>query len=101
MNTTYESASGTTTDETSQASSPAGAHTLRRPAEGRMIAGVAAGVARSFGIDPVIVRVAFLVLALAGGAGVPLYIAGWLLIPDEVSGESVAAQFIQSVSAGR
>jgi phage shock protein PspC (stress-responsive transcriptional regulator) len=66
-----------------------------------MLTGVAAGVARSLGIDPVIVRVAFVVLALAGGAGVPLYLAGWLLIPDEESGESLAAQFIQSVSADR
>ena len=66
-----------------------------------MLAGVAAGIARSLGIDPVIVRVAFLVLALAGGAGVPLYVAGWLLIPDEESGESVAAELIRSVSAGR
>ena len=62
-----------------------------------MLAGVAAGVARSLGLDPVIVRVAFLVLALAGGAGMPLYVAGWLLIPDEESGESLAAQLIQSV----
>jgi phage shock protein PspC (stress-responsive transcriptional regulator) len=105
MNTTYESAPSSTSDETSQADPQAGSQpggqALRRPAEGRMIAGVAAGVARSLGIDPVIVRVAFLVLALAGGAGVPLYIAGWLLIPDEASGESLATQLIQSVSAGR
>jgi phage shock protein PspC (stress-responsive transcriptional regulator) len=66
-----------------------------------MLAGVAAGVARSLGIDPVLVRVAFVVLAVAGGAGVPLYLAGWLLIPDEESGQSLAAQLIQSVSAGR
>jgi phage shock protein PspC (stress-responsive transcriptional regulator) len=72
---------------------------LQRPSGGRMAAGVAAGVARSLGVDPVIVRVAFVFLALAGGAGLPLYLAGWLLIPDEVSGESLAAQLIHSVSA--
>ena len=66
-----------------------------------MLAGVAAGVARSLGVDPVIVRIALLVLALAGGAGVPLYLAGWLLIPDEASGRSLAAELIESVSAGR
>ena len=66
-----------------------------------MLAGVAAGVARGLGIDPVIVRIAFVVLALAGGAGVPLYLAGWLLIPDEESGVSLAAQLIHGVSAGR
>lgn len=97
MNTTREYAP----DSSSAAASRAGSQALRRPAEGRMLAGVAAGVARSLGLDPVIVRIAFLVLALAGGAGVPLYLAGWLLIPDEQSGESLAAQLIQSVSAGR
>jgi phage shock protein PspC (stress-responsive transcriptional regulator) len=89
--------SSSTDSETGQA----GTQPLRRPASGRMLAGVAAGVGRSLGIDPVIVRVAFLVLTLAGGAGVPLYVAGWLLIPDEESGESVAAELIRSVSAGR
>jgi hypothetical protein len=39
---------------------------LRRPSSGRMAAGVAAAVARSLGVDPVIVRVAFVFLALAG-----------------------------------
>lgn len=97
MNATNEYAP----NDSSPAASHAGSQALRRPAEGRMLAGVAAGVARSLGLDPVIVRVAFLVLALAGGAGVPLYVAGWLLIPDEESGESMAAQLIQSVSAGR
>jgi phage shock protein PspC (stress-responsive transcriptional regulator) len=97
MNSTREYAP----DSSSAAASQAGSLALRRPAEGRMLAGVAAGVARSLGLDPVIVRIAFLVLALAGGAGVPLYLAGWLLIPDEQSGESLAAQLIQSVSAGR
>jgi phage shock protein PspC (stress-responsive transcriptional regulator) len=97
MNATNEYAA----NDSSRAASRTGAQALRRPAEGRMLAGVAAGVARSLGLDPVIVRVAFLVLALAGGAGVPLYVAGWLLIPDEESGESLAGQLIQSVSAGR
>jgi phage shock protein PspC (stress-responsive transcriptional regulator) len=66
-----------------------------------MVAGVAAGIARSLGVDPVVVRVAFAVLTLAGGAGLPLYLAGWLLIPDELSGESLAAQLAHSVSASR
>jgi phage shock protein PspC (stress-responsive transcriptional regulator) len=66
-----------------------------------MVAGVAAGIARSLGVDPVVVRVAFAFLTLAGGAGLPLYLAGWLLIPDELSGESLAAQLAHSVSASR
>jgi phage shock protein PspC (stress-responsive transcriptional regulator) len=79
----------------------AGSLPLRRQASDRMVAGVAAGIARSLGVDPVIVRVAFAFLALAGGAGLPLYLAGWLLIPDETSGESLAARLIHPVSASR
>jgi phage shock protein PspC (stress-responsive transcriptional regulator) len=97
MNATHEHASTTN----SAAADQAGSQPLRRPVEGRMLAGVAAGVARSLGVDPVIVRIALLVLVLVGGAGVPLYLAGWLLIPDEASGQSLAAQLIESVSAGR
>lgn len=56
---------------------------LTRPREGRMIAGVAAGLARYLGIDPVIVRLVFVVLALAGGGGLLAYLIAWLVIPEE------------------
>jgi phage shock protein PspC (stress-responsive transcriptional regulator) len=55
----------------------------RRPRDGRKIAGVAAGIGNRYGIDPVIVRVAFVVAAIYGGAGVFLYLVGWLLLPEE------------------
>ena len=48
----------------------------------RWFAGVAGGIAARAGIDPIIVRGLFVVLALVGGAAVLLYIAGWLLLPD-------------------
>ncbi|ROP39961.1 phage shock protein C (PspC) family protein [Saccharothrix texasensis] len=60
----------------------------RRPHDGRKIAGVAAGIARRYQIDPVIVRVAFVAMALCNGAGVLIYLLGWLLLAqadDEVS----------------
>ena len=56
---------------------------LRRPFADRMLGGVAAGLARYTGVDVTIVRIAFVVLTLIGGAGIPLYLAGLLLIPDE------------------
>jgi phage shock protein PspC (stress-responsive transcriptional regulator) len=59
-----------------------------------MIAGVAAGAANYFGIDVTIVRIVLAVLALFGGAGVPLYLAAWLLIPDEGSDVSVAEELL-------
>jgi phage shock protein PspC (stress-responsive transcriptional regulator) len=51
----------------------------------RRVAGVAGGVARHLDIDPLIVRVAFVVLTFFGGAGLVLYIACWLLVPEEGS----------------
>ncbi len=82
---------------------------LRRPVRGRMLAGVAAAIARHFNIDVTIVRVIFAVLTIAGftslpflGAvplylgGIPLYLACWLLIPEEGSDGSIAAHFLRS-----
>jgi phage shock protein PspC (stress-responsive transcriptional regulator) len=69
---------------------------LRRTFGDRMVGGVAAGLARYLGVDPTIVRVGFVVLTLIGGAGIPLYLAGLLLIPDEGSDQSIASSIIES-----
>jgi phage shock protein PspC (stress-responsive transcriptional regulator) len=74
---------------------------LSRPVDGRMLAGVAAGLARYLGVDVTIVRVVLVVLAFVGGAGVPLYLAGWLLMPDEATGRSFANEIIDWLRAGR
>lgn len=58
---------------------------LRRPLNGRLLAGVAAAFAEYLDIDVVIVRIALVALVLVGAAGVPIYLAGWLLIPGEGS----------------
>ena len=81
----------TTTDQTTPE--------LRRPADGRMIAGVAAGIARHLDVDVTAVRIILAVLAVVGGAGVPIYLAAWLLIPEEGSEQSIAGGFLQSRSA--
>ncbi len=47
-----------------------------------MLAGVAVGLADYFDVDPTMVRVGFVALSLLGGLAVPLYLAGWLLIPE-------------------
>ena len=54
----------------------------------RVVAGVASGLGRYFGVDPVIVRVALVALTFFGGAGALLYLAAVLLVPseDEVPG---------------
>jgi signal transduction histidine kinase len=54
---------------------------LRRDADGAVLAGVAAGLARRLGVDPLIVRVAFVAASAAGGFGLALYLLGWAVMP--------------------
>jgi phage shock protein PspC (stress-responsive transcriptional regulator) len=51
----------------------------------RKVAGVAGGLARHLDIDPIILRVGFVVLVFFGGAGLLLYGACWLLVPEDGS----------------
>jgi phage shock protein PspC (stress-responsive transcriptional regulator) len=74
---------------------------LARPADGRMLAGVAAGLARYLSVDVTIVRVILVVLVFVGGAGLPIYLAGWLLMPDEATGRSFASEIIEWLREGR
>jgi phage shock protein PspC (stress-responsive transcriptional regulator) len=67
---------------------------LHRSRRGRMLAGVAAGLADYLGVDPTLVRLAFVALAFMGGLAVPLYLAGWLVIPDEDGGPTVAEELL-------
>jgi phage shock protein PspC (stress-responsive transcriptional regulator) len=101
MNTNTANPQGPDTNSQARTDQPFGFRTgsttaLRRPFQGRMLAGVAAGAARYLGIDPVIIRIAFVVLTFAGGAGIPLYLAGLLLIPDEGSDQSIAGSLFSS-----
>ena len=68
------------------AAPPAGGTTaargrLVRRTDNKVIAGVASGIADALGIQPILVRIAFVVLIAAGGLGVWLYVLGWLLLP--------------------
>src|SRR5215208_7890597 len=56
---------------------------LTRSSSDRVIGGVAGGLGRYFDIDPIIFRIGFVVLALAGGAGVLGYLAAWVLVPPD------------------
>jgi phage shock protein PspC (stress-responsive transcriptional regulator) len=67
---------------------------LHRRRGGRMLGGVAVGLADYFDVDPVLVRVGFVVLAFVGGLAVPLYLAGWALIPDEDTDTSIAEEIL-------
>ncbi len=59
-----------------------------------MLAGVVGGIARYLDADVTLVRVIIAVLALFTGAGVALYIAAWLLIPEDGEDQPVAAAWI-------
>jgi signal transduction histidine kinase len=60
----------------------AGLSRLYRSTDGRLVGGVAHGLARHLGVDPWLVRLAFLLLAASGGAGVAAYAAFWALVPQ-------------------
>ena len=88
MNTTTAGAgTATVTDQ------PA-ARQLRRSSDDRMLAGVASGIARYLDVDVTLVRFIIAALALFSSAGVALYIAAWLLIPEDGEDQSVAAAWI-------
>jgi phage shock protein PspC (stress-responsive transcriptional regulator) len=67
---------------------------LRRSGDDRMLAGVAGGIARYLDVDVTLVRVIIAALALCTGAGAPLYIAAWLLVPADGDDQSVAAAWL-------
>lgn len=56
---------------------------LRRNTSNEVISGVASGLGREFGIDALLVRVAFVIATFVGGAGFVMYAACWMLIPKD------------------
>lgn len=65
-------------------SAPVPPRGVRRSRSGAVLGGVCAGVARSAGLDPLLLRVAVVaVTLLTGGAGLLAYLAAWVLIPRE------------------
>lgn len=61
---------------------------IYRSRNDRVIAGVASGLAEYLNIDPLFIRLAFLLLTLVNGIGAVLYLVFWLLVPNA---ESTAA----------
>ena len=70
---------------------------LERSSSSRWIAGVSGGLGRYFDLNPAFFRVGFVVLTLLGGAGILIYLAALLVIPEEGKEQSIAAE----VLAGR
>jgi phage shock protein C len=59
---------------------------LYRSREDKMIAGVCGGLGDYFGIDPVIIRIIFIILFLSVGSGILIYLLAWIIIPLEPDG---------------
>ena len=72
-----------------------GSKVLVRSRDGRMLAGVCAGVADYLGFDPTVVRVIWAVVSVVtGGAGVLAYLVAWIIIPDEGQKSSIAEDVV-------
>ena len=69
---------------------------LERSRSDRMVAGVCGGLARYFDIHPAFYRVGFVVLTLLGGAGILIYLAAALVIPDEGKEDSFATAVLRN-----
>ncbi|MGO8862964.1 MAG: PspC domain-containing protein [Acidimicrobiales bacterium] len=67
---------------------------LRRSSNNRILGGVAAGLAKYFALDVTYVRVGLVVLTLFAGASVPLYLAAWVLVPEDGSDVALADGFL-------
>ena len=66
-----------------------GPRVVRRSRSDRVIAGVCGGVGRYLGVDPVLLRIAFIILALANGLGLIAYVVAWVAIPEERPGQPI------------
>src|ERR1019366_6581496 len=75
--------------------------TLHRSSTKKVFGGVAGGIAERFDIDANIVRVVFVVVALAYGLGVAIYLAMWVLIPKSASLEGVDSAVLEESSEHR
>ena len=71
---------------------PPARRALRRSPSDRMLGGVAGGLGEYSGIDPLLWRVGFVALIFAGGAGIPVYLLLWALLPGGDRGASRGAR---------
>jgi len=74
---------------------------LVRPRQGRMVAGVAQGLANRYDVPVVLIRVVLALLTFGGGLGLALYAAGWFLIRSEEETEAPAERFFSGASTSR
>ena len=78
---------------------------LYRSKENKIIAGVCGGIAEHFSIDPIWIRLVAVLLALADGIGIVLYILAWILIPQnpkqKETKKTKAEEVVSNIKAGK
>ena len=75
-----------------------GGKRLLRIRQGRIVAGVCAGLGAYFGIDVNLVRLAFGVFTVFYGLGILLYLIAWLILPEEGEDGSIVESFVSKRS---
>jgi phage shock protein C len=69
---------------------------LVRARKGRLLAGVCSGIAEYVGIDVTVIRLIFVALGVVTfGVGVLIYLAAWIVIPEEGEDQSIAESLIK------
>ena len=71
-----------------------GGKRLLRIRQGRIVAGVCAGLGAYFGVDVNLVRLAFGVLTVFYGLGILLYLIAWVILPEEGEDGSIVESFV-------
>jgi phage shock protein PspC (stress-responsive transcriptional regulator) len=71
-----------------------GGRRLSRPKDGRMVAGVCAGLAAYFTVDVNLVRLMFGVFTVFYGLGALAYLIAWAILPEDGEGGSIAETFV-------
>ncbi len=69
---------------------------LYRSHDNRIIGGVCTGLGDYFGVDPVLIRLVFVALALVNGMGVLAYLILWLIVPEKGGGELAGEDVVRS-----
>jgi phage shock protein C len=67
---------------------------LVRSAKGQWVAGVCAGLGEYFKVDANVIRLVFAALTIAGALGIVLYLAAWVILPEEGEDTSIAQAWI-------
>ena len=99
MNTTETTTPASDTAQPSEEDFRGHRPVMYRPNHDRMLAGVASGIARYLRVDVLLVRIVLVTLIFVGGIGVPLYVACWLLIPEEGASQSIASDLVHGLRA--